>query len=213
MSEPGREAATKKKARGTTITSPLLAGIVLAIALTAHGETTQEPPMIVDVLTPLDSVPSSDDLNHVFGTPSDAVSQLRAIAMDPNADVGLQLRAIRALAQYKASDLGSSLAHDTLVAVFTNPRYATANIDSDLLVLRGTIESLGACPDKQPTDVDLLVPMLDHQSRDIRATTARALRDLGNTNAINPLSQRLQSEQVPQVRFAISEALRVLRGL
>lgn len=193
--------------------SPLLPGIALAIALTAHAETTQLPPMVVDALTPIDAVPSSDDLNYVFGTPSAAVTQLRAIAMDPDAEVGIKLRAIRALAQYKSSDLGSPLAHDTLVAVFTNPLYANAKLSSELLVLRGAIEALGACPDKQPTDVDLLAPMLEHQSRDIRAATANALRDLGNTNAITPLSDRLQNEQVKQVQIAISEALRVLRGL
>jgi len=62
------------------VRSPLLAGIVLGIALTAHGETTQLPPMIVDALTPIDAVPSSDDLNHVFGTPNAAVTQLALIA-------------------------------------------------------------------------------------------------------------------------------------
>jgi len=93
------------------------------------------------------------------------------------------------------------------------PLYANAKLGKELLVLRGVIEALGACPDKQPTDVDLLVPMLENQSRDIRATTASALRDLGNTNAITPLSNRLNNEQVDQVRIAISKALRVLRGI
>jgi hypothetical protein len=193
--------------------SPLFAGVVLAIALTAHGETTQLPPIVVDALTPIDAVPSSDDLNHVFGTPSAAVSQLVSIAKDPNADVGIQLRAIRALAQYKSSDLGSSAAHDALVDVFNTWRAADPKLGSPLLILRGVIEALGACPDKQPTDVDLLVPMLGNQSRDIRAAAANALRDLGNTSAITPLSDRLSNEQVDQVRSAISRALRVLRGI
>jgi HEAT repeat protein len=193
--------------------SPLFAGIILGIALTAHGETTELPPLIVDALTPIDAVPSSDDLNHVFGTPTEAVTHLALIASDPNSDPGVQLRAIRALAQYKSTDLGSTAAHDALVNVFRLQRYATAKLGADLLVLRGVIEALGACPDKQPTDVDLLVPMLEHQSRDIRAATASALRDLGNTNAITPLSDRLNNEQVDQVKIAISKALRVLRGI
>jgi HEAT repeat protein len=193
--------------------SPLFAAIILGIALTAHGETTELPPLVVDALTPIDAVPSSDDLNHVFGTPTDAVTHLAQIATDPNSDVGVKLRAIRALAQYKSSDLGTTAAHDALVFVFKFPLYANAKLDKELLVLRGVIEALGACPDKQPTDVDLLIPMLQHQSRDIRAATASALRDLGNTNAITPLSDRLNNEQVDQVRIAISKALRVLRGI
>jgi hypothetical protein len=196
-----------------------LTALVLGVALIAHADTTQLPQMVMDALTGIDAIPSSDDLNNVWGSPLNVVSNLRAIATDPNADVGVQLRAIRALANYKSTDLGNqpTLAHDTIVAVFTNPRYASAKVGSDLLILRASIEALGACPDKNPTDVNLLAPTvggpLNHQSRDIRAATASALRDLGNTNAINALSMRLSVEQVPQVRFAISEALRVLRGL
>ena len=193
--------------------SPLFAGIVLAIALTAHGETTELPPLIVDALTPIDAVPASDDVNHGCGTPTDAGTHLAQIAAGPNTDSAADGRAIRALAQYKSTDLGSTAAHDALVHVFGLPLYHDAKLKSELLVLRAVIEALGACPDKQPTDVDLLVPMLQHQSRDIRAATAFALRDLGNTNAIGPLSDRQKAEQVDQVSIAISKALRVLRGI
>jgi len=75
-------------------------------------------------------------------------------------------------------------------------------------VLRATIEALGVL--RVPDDVTLLVPQLNHPSRDIRAATARALRDLGNTQAIVPLRARYDQDQVDQVKVAISDALRVL---
>src|SRR5262249_33987478 len=154
---------------------------------------------VMDALTGIDTIPSSDDLNNAWGSQSGAVSGLIGITNDPNVDVGVQLRAIRALANYKSTPTDTR-AHDTIAGVLRDHTLAT--VGSDLLILRASIEALGACPDKAPNDVNVLTPMLNHQSRDIRATTASALRDLGNTNAISELSMRLSVEQVPQVRFA-----------
>ena len=79
----------------------------------------------------------------------------------------------------------------------------------DLLRVRAAIEALGVAT-RIPSDVDLVVPFLDNSSRDIRAATAGALRDMCITQAIGPLRARYQHEQVAQVRLAISEALRDL---
>ena len=79
---------------------------------------------------------------------------------------------------------------------------------SPVLLLRAAIETLG--PMGVASDVGVLVPLLDHISRDIRAATARALRDLCNTQAITPLRVRYAKEQTDQVKLAISEALRIL---
>ena len=87
-------------------------------------------------------------------------------------------------------------------------RYHDARSGSDVLMLRAALEAIGVL--RYPQDMDLLLPHLQHPSRDIRATAARALRDLGNTNAIGPLRARYADEEFDQVRLAISDALRVL---
>jgi HEAT repeat protein len=79
---------------------------------------------------------------------------------------------------------------------------------SQLLILRAAIEALG--PLQIATDVQVLSPLLDHPSRDIRATTANALSDLCNNAAIQPLRIRYSEESVPQVQLAIGQALRLL---
>jgi hypothetical protein len=85
---------------------------------------------------------------------------------------------------------------------------------TSILLLRATIESIGVAKSGDPNDVSRLTPFLDNLSRDIRAATAFALRDLCNSQAITPLRNRynieLGSTGVPQVRLAISAALRDL---
>jgi HEAT repeat protein len=75
---------------------------------------------------------------------------------------------------------------------------------SDLLVLRAAIEALGTL--QVATDLTVLAPLLNHPSRDIRTTTADALRDLCNSQAIAPLRVRYSEETVAQVQLAISQA-------
>jgi len=183
--------------------------LVLGIAATARGD---QPPVITQqatvTLTPIDSLASTGDYNTVFGGSAEAISQLSAIAQDASADVGVQLRAIRGLSDYPA---GGTLPHDTLVGIIgTN---ANARTGSTVLILRAAIEALGALAaggHAQPTDANLLIGHLNDSSRDVRATTARALGELCDTSAINPLRVRFGGEQTAQVKLAISEALRVL---
>ena len=135
----------------------------------------------------------------------------RTMATKPD-DIAIRLRAIHALGKYcltlspppkcSATDLAHQALHD-LVMGFTG-----AHVGSDVLVLRAAVEAIG--PLEVQTDLDLLVPLLDHSSRDIRSSTAHALRDLCNTGAINPLRVRYQHEGTDQVKLAISEALRIL---
>ena len=73
-----------------------------------------------------------------------------------------------------------------------------------------TLGTLDVPPDVSLDDVGLLVGLLDHASRDIRAATARALRDLCNSNAVVPLRMRYTVEPTEQVKLAISDALRIL---
>jgi HEAT repeat protein len=156
-------------------------------------------------LTPIDSLPTTQQLDLVFQ--GQALAELSAIAGAEGNDIGVRLRAIHALVNYCTAPCAvGDTAHDTLASL------VTANADvlsgSDLLVLRAAIEALG--PLEVATDVNLLSPLLNHPSRDIRATTADALRDLCNTSAIEPLRVRYSEETVEQVELAISEALRLL---
>ena len=83
-----------------------------------------------------------------------------------------------------------------------------------ILLLRATIEAIGIAKSGRTEDVDLLTAFLNNPSRDIRAATAFAMRDLCLQAAVNPLREQYNRENlpggVPQVRLAISAALRDL---
>jgi hypothetical protein len=185
-----------------------LAALVLAIAFVARADT-QLPQAVQDALSSIDSAPTATDLNMVLGPT--AVQELVLIAQDPQADIGILLRSLHALSQYPQAVTSSTVAHDTLAAIVGNPTRRDSTAPTDILVLRAAIQSLGLL--RVQGDLALLTPQcLEHPSRDVRATTATALRDLGNPAAIPLLRGRLGSETVPQVQLAISDALRVLSG-
>jgi HEAT repeat protein len=174
---------------------------IIAIAAIAQADAPAPPP---PALSAIDSVPTKSQLDVVFGTPS--LPGVLAYVQDMQ-DPGARLRAIHALVQYCAAPCGDlDPAHAPLVQILTDNANALAG--SDLLVLRAAIESLG--PMQDLNDLDQLKSFLNHPSRDVRATTALALGDLCNTNAIQYLHTRLQNEGVDQVRLAISSALRAL---
>jgi HEAT repeat protein len=189
-------------------------GIAVALALfvsaAVYGDALVLSQPVINALTPIDSLPSSDQLNGVFNDSEiEALANLQMIALaQGTVDLGVQLRAIRALTHYCKAPCGTHEAHATIETIATTPRYRDARRGSDLLVLRAAIEALGVL--RIPGDVTILLPQLDHPSRDIRAAAAHALRDLGNTQAIPALRARYQQEQVKQVAIAISDALRVL---
>lgn len=192
---------------------PTSLAVVLAVALAASlpawADLAQLTQPVINALTPIDSLPSSTQLNAAHGGEQEALDSLTAIALAQDAvDPGVQLRAIRALTHYCKNPCASHEAHTTLVTLVTTPRYRDSRRGSDLLVLRAALESLGVL--RVPNDLTLLVPQLNHPSRDIRTATAHALRDLGNTQAIVPLRARYDVESVDQVQIAISDALRVL---
>ncbi|MBA3455257.1 MAG: HEAT repeat domain-containing protein [Deltaproteobacteria bacterium] len=189
----------------------VLAGVLaLGVSAAAYGDALVLSQPVINALTPIDSIPSSNQLNSVFnGSETEALSNLTAIALSQGTvDLGVQLRAIRALTHYCRTPCGTHEAHVALETIATTPRYRDAQAGSDLLVLRAALEALGVL--RIPGDVAILVPQLDHPSRDIRAAAAHALRDLGNTQAIPALRARYQLEQSDQVKIAISNALRVL---
>jgi hypothetical protein len=200
--------------------------VAIALVTSARGDTQlalTQP--VINALTPIDSVPSTDQINDAFnGSSTEALASLQDIANPAGSvDRGVQIRAVHALINYCASTpcAPSDPVHVSLQAI--EARYHDARAGSDLLVLRAAIESLGAL--RVPQDVypdSPLIQDLNHPSRDIRTATARALRDLGNTNAIPFLRARYNTENEActtpsplcrkgeMVRLAISDALRVL---
>jgi hypothetical protein len=193
----------------------------LALALFAGGVaagSTQLPQNVQNVLTLIDSIPSQLQLDGAFcPTPcSDhgpAMLGLEAIATDSgatdSASRNARLHAISALSLYC---IGCDpfkpeyQAHQTLSSIIQNTKLASTGFDA--VVLRAAIEAIG--PQRIAADLNLLLPLLQNPSRDIRAAVAHSLRDLCNTNAIVPLRQQQEAESSDQVKQAITEALRVL---
>jgi HEAT repeat protein len=159
------------------------------------------------VLTPIDTVPTKDDIVKLFGSTT-AIDNLEALIAG-DGDFGVQLRAIGALPRFCTGNCSSGDPHDSIVNVITGIDTSDRR-GTTLLRLRAGIEALGSTRSGLTSDVNRLVPFLDDASRDIRVATARALRDLCNTQAIVPLRVRYEMELVAQVRLAISAALRDL---
>lgn len=188
---------------------PIVLALVVGLVVSAAGDPVMLTIPAKQVLTQLDTLPSSAQLERVLGAPEDVIDKLSGVLQQNVDEPGLQIRAARALAQYCDTPCTeTSEAHVALATLLATPRYRDARAGSDLLVLRAGLEAIGVL--RVPSDIDLLVPHLAHPSRDIRAAAAHALRDLGNTAAIDALRGRYGEEQVPQVELAIADALRVL---
>jgi HEAT repeat protein len=187
--------------------------VFIVISLLAGVGGTASTPLSTDqtnALTTIDEVPTQQQLSTAFG--SGAPAAIAQVADDDGNVVGIRLRAIRSIATFCQPPTTcdtSSAPHAALANIIADPAYATAPGGSNLLILRASIESLGQL--KQTGDASILIGFLDHPSRDVRATTAFALRDLCNSQvAVPALHTRLQHEATAQVQLAISAALRAL---
>ena len=192
------------------IIGAVLGGVALG-ALGAHGDPVTITPNVLHAMTPIDEVPSKDEIIRAF--PTNTAAQLAQVAQDTATDFGVRLRAIRALPQFCLPSCFNSQPHASLVALLSSVP-STEPEGKTILLLRATIEAIGIAKTGHNNDVNLLVPFLGNPSRDIRAATAFALRDLCNQTAVIPLRDQYQREMmpggVPQVRLAISAALRDL---
>jgi hypothetical protein len=200
--------------RAIAITLVLTGVVAIATGSTEIGLNAQ------NTLTTIDQVPTRAQLDQAFSLDQKPPLQtLVTIATDTdpampgtplNIDIGIRLRAIHALAKYCTTSpcAPTDAAHQSIASVIAATRMATSG--SEVLILRAGIETIGLM--KVAGDVSTLIPLLDHPSRDIRAATARALRDLCNPQAKTSLTHRYNNEMTDQVRLAISEALRILTG-
>jgi HEAT repeat protein len=186
----------------------IAAAIGLAALVAIASGATPIAQQATNTLTPIDTVPTRQQLDNAFSSPTNALDNLTALATDADSDAGVRLRAIHALAKYCASSpcVDSDVAHQSLTTVILDNRNETSGFP--LLLLRAATETIGTM--RVSSDLALLQPLLNHPSRDIRAATARALQDLCNSNAVAPLRIRYTQEGTEQVKLAISEALRVL---
>jgi HEAT repeat protein len=153
------------------------------------------------MLSGVDYIPSRGLIDAQLG--AGAADRLIAIARgtaEESADPGVRIRAYRALALYPGT------ATEAALRAGISEHGGGGAIDT--LYLRAAAESLVEIAGAEA--VSDLVPLLDHQSRDVRASTARALGDTGSDAAVSPLRARLSIEEVGQVRLAIAEALREL---
>jgi len=169
-------------------------------------------------LTAIDTIPTKAQIDNAFQKDNQpALQTLAAIVgdSDPSPDaISIRLRAIHALAKYCPATPCSTgdLAHQAVWGVIDTLRTKIDNLmpltGAEILQLRAAIETLGIM--RVSGDIATLTPLLANPSRDIRAATARALRDLCNAQAITPLRARYAIESTDQVKLAISEALRIL---
>lgn len=186
------------------------AGIVLLVglcALPAHGGSSQLSTNVLHAMTPIGSVPTKAEIEDIF--PTNTVGALTAIAGNVDEDFGVRLRAIRALPEFCLPSCVGTPAHAALVALLSSVVDPNENGKTNLL-LRATIEAIGAAKSGDNDDVMRIAGYLENVSRDLRAATAFALRDLCLQSAVTPLRRRYDVETVPQVRLAISAALRDL---
>jgi len=167
-----------------------------------------------DLLSARDYVPTRADLDQAMQPEPLQDLVQRAFGGPGGEDIGIRLRAIRALAQYPSDD-----AHSALLLVLESPDLQGNLAPEEVFVLqRATLEALAELGD--PDDVAVITEFLmtddanpaNCDRRDIRAAAAHALRVLGSTTAQTPLRARLAVEICPQVEFAINEALRELLG-
>lgn len=190
---------------------PLVSCAVLLTALPADGTTALLPPPVFQALTLIDAVPSKDALDDAFGRQA-PFDNLLSVALDRTIDLGIELRAIRALPAYcplapQICGAGSP-AHDALVALVASQ--SSPGTPPDLLRLRAAAEALGATHSGLLDDATQLMSLLGNASRDVRATAIRAIRQVCNSDAIPPLKSYLPRESSPQVRIAITAAVQDL---
>jgi hypothetical protein len=200
---------------------------VALCALPAQGAGPTLPGVVVSVLTPIDTVPSRAALDHAFA-PGLALVGLIGLASDETVDLGIQLRAIRALPSYCPPTAGTcgpeTPSHDTLVRLIERYRDASDPVQAprNILRLRAAAEALGATRSGLPEDVDVLLTLLGqseptdpdgdtpivpgHPSLDVRAAAARAIGQLCNHDARLLLFPHL-SDPSPQVVTQVSDAL------
>jgi hypothetical protein len=169
------------------MTRRLVVLAALLCAVPATGGDIEPTPAQVDALTVVDAPPTRAMIDLAFSSgpgPTPGLDGALALAGDPTQDLGLQIRALRALPQYcLPTGCAGTAVHDALAAIVDRYRAqlaASALSPQDMLRLRAAMEALGATRSGLQGDVDLLTApaLLHHPSRDVQVTAVHALRNL-----------------------------------
>jgi len=151
-------------------------------------------PAAVDALSAIDFLPTTATLTTVLQGNLQTLVDIAESDIDP----GVRLRAYRSLGLFDTDVTRAAL-------VTTIDGYRTAREGTELLHLIAAVEALGQVG--RDSAVPVLAPLLDAESRDLRATTARALGVTKAGAACAPLRARQSQEPTGQVRIAIDTAI------
>lgn len=163
-----------------------LAAVLCAVPATGTGTGIEPTQAQLDALTIIDAPPSRKVVDRAFSSgpgPNPGLDALLALAHDGSPDLGIQIRALRALPEYCPETPGACAGtpvHDELAMIVNDFRRRLPLGPQDMLRLRAAMEALGATRSGQESDVDLLIDaaLLRHPSRDVQVTTVHALRSL-----------------------------------
>ena len=180
----------------------IVACVVVALATSgAHPLTSSA----TDALTAFGEVTTRRQLDLHLGP--DTFEHVAEVARDPSADFGMRLRAIGALPLFCVPrPCAGTPPH--LVARDLLARDPVSTDGRQVLRVRAAVEAIGLMRSGALDDAAAVSSLLNDPSRDVRAAAAHALANLCDTTALPALRARYTSEQVDQVRVAISNALR-----
>lgn len=175
-----------------------LAALCLGSALALGAEPPDGDPAVVEELSGIDYVPTRSSLDDLFdGAAAEDLIELAAEEPDP----GVRMRALRALALYPGDETAAALR--AAIDEHGGQETGTATLMTRLAALSlAKVDGAAAVLD--------LAALLEHDSRDVRASVAEALAETGSPSAVPILRDRLPVEPIEQVRLAITDALRKL---
>jgi HEAT repeat protein len=175
-----------------------IAALCLGSALAIAAEPPAGDPDVVEELSGIDYVPNRSALDDLFD--GAAASDLIELA-EEEPDPGVRMRALRALALYPGAETAAALRD--AIAEHGDDDTGTPTLMTRLAALSlARVDGAAAVPD--------LADLMNHPSRDVRATVAEALAVTNSADAVPILRDRLAVEPVEQVRLAIADALREL---
>lgn len=180
----------------------LALGAVLALGISdQHAAPIDDP--LRDALSGIDYVAGKNVFDNLLGTGAD--SDLVAIArdVDGDADPGLRIRAYRALSLYS-----TPLVETALTEAVNDHAAPSKTIGVEVVYAKAAMDSLAAVAGAGA--VDTIAAVLDHPSRDLRVSAARALAKTAAPAAIAPLQSRLAIETDSLVSLALQRALSLL---
>lgn len=187
-------------ARARQLWMPICAALICALGALVAAAPSQD---LVDLLGGIDFVPTQDEID-----PLADIADIIDIVDDESADDGLRIRAIRALGIYD-TDPDRQVSGPALVSVISLFGANLASTGVDTVFLRAAMEALALVDG--PNGINAIMPLLMHQSRDVRAAAAEALQVAGSQGACNALREaNLVDDEVEQVELALSEAIRAL---